>query len=465
MTAADLAVGSEVVVDIGPVAHGGHCIARHEGRVLFVRHAIPGERVRVRVTEGGDGDRFLRADAVEVLSASPDRVPPPCPYAAPGRCGGCDFQHVGLERQRRLKEEVVREQFTRLARSPLPESFRVEPVAGDRDGLRWRTRVEFAVSPHGGVGLRAHRSHEVVPVERCLIAVDAVNTAVDAAVDALHAAVADADAENHATGEVRAGTEAATVDVRAIDSAATADERALDIVAPGSGGVVVVPVPVPPEADVPEVVEPVVGGRDHGTFVVSARGFWQVHPGAAATFLEAALDLLDLRPGETVLDLYSGVGLFSRGLAEGVGPSGRVVAVEADATATGQAQRNLAAYPWVVPVRARVDDFFGVARPKRKGPGRRRTSRPATRHPLAPPRADVVLLDPPRTGAGRDVVGAVTALGPRAVVHVACDPAALARDSADLADRGYRLVTLRAFDAFPMTHHVECLALFEPHPR
>ncbi len=99
--------GLDVELEIGPIAHGGHCVARHEGRVVFVRHAIPGERVLATITEGAEDSRFLRADAVEILTASGDRVEAPCPYAGPDACGGCDFQHVALERQRSMLADVV----------------------------------------------------------------------------------------------------------------------------------------------------------------------------------------------------------------------------------------------------------------------------------------------------------------------------------------------------------------------
>ncbi|HEY6742565.1 MAG TPA: TRAM domain-containing protein, partial [Lapillicoccus sp.] len=167
MTSAAL-VGTEAVVEVGPVAHGGHCVARIDGRVVFVRHALPGERARVTITEGEEDSRFLRGDAVEILVASPHRVDRPCPYAGPGRCGGCDFQHASLAYQRDLKAAVVREQFSRLA--GIDVEVTVEPLPGDDDGLRWRSRVEFAVDDEGRAGLRKHRSHEIIPVADCFIA-------------------------------------------------------------------------------------------------------------------------------------------------------------------------------------------------------------------------------------------------------------------------------------------------------
>lgn len=443
-----LAVGDEVDLVVGPVAHGGHCVARHgaDGQVVFVRHAIPGERVRVRVTEVGPQGRYVRADAVAVHEASADRVEAPCPFAGPGRCGGCDWQHVRLEGQRRLKAEVVAEQLVRLGRFT-PEEVEAlglvcEPVPGDRDGLRWRTRVEFAVGRdrqvqaertegQGGavVGLRAHRSHRVVALDDCLISTE---------------------------GVVGTGVLHEPPPPRAV---------ALDVVDPAGGPPAVVPLaveqhrgrqgrrgrpdrgrrgartPLRPLVEVPQVTETVstpTGGSHE--FTLSARGFWQVHPGAAAAFTEQVLTWLSPRPGDRVLDLYSGVGLFAVPLAAAVGPEGSVLAVEADRTATQAAARHLSAYPW-----ARA-----VARP----------TQPALAELVAQgERVDLVVLDPPRTGAGPEVVGAVAALRPRTVVYVACDPAALARDLATARDLGLELAGLRVLDAFPMTHHVECLAL------
>ncbi|GAB4076509.1 class I SAM-dependent RNA methyltransferase [Nostocoides australiense] len=419
-----LAVGDRVEVEVGPVAHGGHCVARYEGQVLFVRHTLPGERVVAEVTGIGSGNRFVYADARAVLTASPDRVVPPCPYA--GRCGGCDFQHVALPAQRELKAAVVREQLQRLARLDLP--VEVEPVPGDRGGLRWRTRAEFAVSDDRRVGMRPHRSHEVLSIDDCLIATDAV-----------------------------VGTGVLHRDPSTIAE----DVGAFDVVAPSVGEPVVVPVPQDEAPDpVPDVAEHVAARMLHRQFAVSARGFWQVHPGAPATFVDAVLEMLAPRPGERALDLYSGVGVFAAALAEAVGPVGQVIAIESDATATRHAEANLAAYRHVVAVRARVDDAFGLPRQVR-GPRRGRT-RAGSRHPLLPHTADVVVLDPPRTGAGKDVCCAVAALSPRAIAYVACDPAALARDLATLTGQGYAVTRLRSFDAFPMTHHVECLALLEP---
>ena len=422
-------VGDLVELDIGPIAHGGHCVARLPGdarrMVVFVRHTLPGEHVRARITEQAKG--FLRADAVEVLEPSPERVVPPCRYA--GVCGGCDFQHVSLSEQRHLKAEVVREQFDRLARvdlSALGLDPVVEALPGDRDGLGWRTRVEFAIDPRtGAAGLRRHRSHDVVPIERCLIASPGVT---------------DAD----------------------ITSRTWPDAENVDVTETSHGEVVVSVLPSHAGRE-RRIVEAVHG---LGDLALDARGFWQVHPGAASTFVTTVLDLLDPRPGERALDLYCGVGLFAAALAERIGPLGQVIAVESDRRATAYARKNLAGHRQALVLDGRVDDLFGVPRDTRRSPGRRRRparrSRGTVRSPLLPERAELVVLDPPRTGAGAGVVRAVSDLGPRAIAYVACDPAALARDTATFLEAGYALAGLRCFDAFPMTHHLECIALFVP---
>ena len=157
-------VGDRFEAEVGPVAHGGHCVVRHDDRVVFVRHALPGERVVVSVTEGSEGDRFWRGDAVSVVLSSPDRVSAPCPYAGPGLCGGCDFQHVSPAAQRTLKADVVREQLARLA--GIDRDVVVEEVP---PLLRWRSRMRYVALPGGARGLHVHRSSEVVEIDDCLI--------------------------------------------------------------------------------------------------------------------------------------------------------------------------------------------------------------------------------------------------------------------------------------------------------
>jgi tRNA/tmRNA/rRNA uracil-C5-methylase (TrmA/RlmC/RlmD family) len=395
-------------LEVGPVAHGGHCVARHEGRVVFVRHALPGERVLAQVTEGTARSRFLRADAVQVLAASPDRVPPRCPHARPGGCGGCDFQHVAVRAQRALKADVVREQLTRLARlgaHPLVRGLQVEAVPGDADGLAWRTRVRLAAAPDGRLGLRRHRSHALELLDACPL----LHPLVDA---------------TGVLGRTWPGVSEVSV-----------------AVAPSTGDWVLLAdgEPVPPHRR-ERLVERAAGR----SWRVEGTGFWQVHPGAADVLVDAVRTALGPRPDEHLLDLYSGVGLFAGSLAPDLGPGGRVDAVESDARAVRTARRNLHDLPRVRLHTDRVQAWL------RRGALRR---------------CDLVVLDPPRSGAGRAVVEGLVRLAPRAVAYVACDPAALARDVGTFTGLGWRLAGLRAFDLFPMTHHVEAVALLEPAPQ
>ena len=393
------------IVQVGPVAHGGHCVARLDGQVVFVRHALPGERVRIAITERTR--TFLRADAVEILEPAPGRVEPPCAYA--GQCGGCDFQHVDPAVQRQLLGDVVREQLRRLA--GITWDGEVEAV--EPEALGWRTRMQFAVDADGRPGLRRHRSHEIIPVESCPIAhpglppvlgrtwdSDSVEAIVSSAGERL--LVTDASISDEVESEV-AG-------VVATDGTTRGGRGAL--------------------------TEVVLSAE----FRVSGSGFWQVHPDAASTLVEAVVAGAGARTGDTVLDLYAGVGLFTTFLADEVGDDGVVVSVESDRGATRDARRNLHDLPQVRLVAETVER--------------------ALRHGMLGESADVVVLDPPRTGAKKAVQGIVD-LAPRRIVYVACDPAALARDLASFGAKGYSLTELRAFALFPMTHHVECVAVLE----
>ncbi|HEX5016180.1 MAG TPA: TRAM domain-containing protein [Actinomycetes bacterium] len=398
-----LNVGDRVEVEIGPVAHGGHCVARHEGRVLFVRGVLPGERALVEVVDVGRRGRFVRAVPIEVMTASEYRVTPPCPFAGPraDHCGGCDFQHVRLDEQRRLKAAVVREQLERLGGitdlhtvwsgevEPLPDPEPSQP------GLRWRRRVRLAVDATGQAGLHPHRSHDVVAIDDCLIA----HAGLDVP---------------EITGTSWPGVDEVTVQVDPVSG-----ER---IVTVGRGHGV-------------EAMTMAAAGR---TWQVTAGGFWQVHPDAADVLAEAVMAMAEPRPGEHLVDLYAGVGLFSGVWGSRTG--GRVDAVEGHRTAASDAGQNLADLPQASVHGVAVERFVASAEVQ----------------------PDVVVLDPPRVGAKRQVVEAVAGWLPRAVVYVACDPAALARDVSYFAASGYRLERLRAFDLFPMTHHVECVALLVP---
>ncbi|MFI8368063.1 class I SAM-dependent RNA methyltransferase [Streptomyces sp. NPDC085466] len=428
-------IGEEYEVEVGPVAHGGHCIARtEEGRVLFVRHALPGERVTARVTEGDESSRFLRADAVDILDASKDRIEAPCPFAGPGKCGGCDWQHAKPGAQRRLKGEVIAEQLQRLAGLTPEEAGwdgTVVPAEGDKlpagEVPQWRTRVQYAVDAEGHAGLRKHRSHEVEVIDHCMIAAQGVSEL-----------------------GIEARTWEGMATVEAIAASGSHDRQVILTPRPGARLPLV-------ELDKPVSVMRVdekdggvhrVHGRafvreraDERTHRVGSGGFWQVHPKAADTLMKAVMQGLLPRKGDTALDLYCGVGLFAGALADRVGDQGAVLGIESGKRAVEDARHNLADFPRVRIEQGKVESVLprtGITE------------------------VDLIVLDPPRAGAGKQTVRHLAGLGARRIAYVACDPAALARDLGYFQDSGYRVRTLRAFDLFPMTHHVECVAILEP---
>ena len=429
-----------VELAVGPVAHGGHCVARTDGRVVFVRHTLPGERVLARLTETGDDPataRFWRADAVEVLEASPDRVPDAWPAAGPGGVGGGELAHVSLDGQHRWKSAVLAEQLTRLARldpADLPGgAVHVEAAPGDPDrgGLHWRTRIELVAGPDGRAGMHRYRTHDVLALDP-----RAPGGPMPLATEDV---LALADAEDVFTRRWEPGTRLELVAPAGHDAApllladgltwhgGRADRR--------------------PNAR-RTVTETVTVGGTTWTHRLAGDGFWQVHREAPAVLVGAVLDALEAAGGATVLDLYAGAGLFTLPLSDAVdaaGATGRVVSVEGSPRAVKDARRSLHDRPHVELHAGPVDHVLAGLRATAGSSG-------GLAH------ADAVVLDPPRVGAGRVVVEQVAHLAPRTVVYVACDPAALARDIAIFAGHGYDLTALRAFDLFPMTHHLEAVA-------
>lgn len=413
-------VGTLLELDVTGIAHGGISVARHEGRVVFVSDAVPGERVVARVTEDRKKS-FWRADTVSVVTPSEHRVDHVWPEAALDRdpavrAGGAEFGHVALSHQRTLKHDVLVDAFSRFARTDLTEvlghDVTVESAPGDDEtnGLGWRTRVRLHVDEDGTAGPFAARSHTVVPVTSLPLAAQRVQDAAPLARGAMPGA------------------------------------SVVDVLAPsGAEGARLVI-----DEQKPTVVTEVVGDR---SFAVDDTGFWQVHRQAPAVLTAAVQDLVDrdrLDPEGQHLDLYGGVGLLAAALGDVVGPKARITSVESAARATEHAQENLAEWLGARAETGRVDRWLA------------RTAADASRPELQRFRAGTVVLDPPRSGAGREVVVQIAALQPAQVVYVACDPVALARDVATFADLGYRLEALRAFDLFPHTHHLEAVARLVP---
>ena len=393
----ELSVGQRLVVTIEKIAHGGHFIARHLGAVIFVRHAIPGEQVEIEITSASSS--FNRADVVNVLTASKDRVSPPCQYAHRSGCGGCDFQHISLSRQRELKADVITEQFLRIAKKDL--RIKVEEVGGP---LGYRTRFGAVTTRDGALGFRQARSNKVVPVSNCRI---------------LQAEINYQELSNRKwKGDLQVEVSFSSTGERTIATGYTRDKSPVRT------------------AEGPDVATYKVDGF---ALEVSQRSFWQSHKLAPQVLTEAVLKYAQIKSGDHVLDLYGGVGLFTAKFLDLVGESGRIDLVEGSKSASGDAARNFANFASVGIHTGDVEKILP------------RFSK-----------ADVIVLDPPREGAGKNVVSSMVSLQPRSIIYVACDPAALARDTAYLEGLGYGLAEIRAFDLFPMTQHIESVALFQP---
>lgn len=400
---------SDVTLVVGAPAHGGHCVARHDGRVVFVRHALPGETVVARLTEADAGARFWRADAVDVLEASPDRVPHVWPEAGPGEIGGAELGHVSLEGQLSWKSAVLEDAFARFAGVAFPGEVRAVPGDDERGGLHYRTRVTAVADAEGRASMHLFRSHSLHPLVAMPLATEA---AEDALLGQRFPAGARISVADPSEGDVFVAVDGERWHSGRRDTRPNAARRVRELVR--------------------------VGGVEH-PMVVDATGFWQVHREAPSLLATRVAALAG--SGDSAVDLYAGAGLITVGLAD---QFDRVVSVEADSDAARAARRNLSG-------RANATVLEGdVRKSLRTGFGD---------HGVGP--GAVVVLDPPRSGAGSETLSALATLDVRRVVYVACDPVALARDTALLAGHGYSLTHAEAWDLFPMTHHVETLAVFE----
>jgi tRNA/tmRNA/rRNA uracil-C5-methylase (TrmA/RlmC/RlmD family) len=406
--------------------HGGEGVARVEGKAVFVADTLPGEEVVLRVVD--DRKRWARAELLEVVDPSPDRVEPPCPHAPrPGRpgCGGCDLQHAAPDAQRRLKTRVVREQLERLGHLTDPPVEECRSVGPD---LGYRTHARMHADEEGRLGFHVAGTHDVVPIDVCPQLTDAAQ--------ALREEVGDATGADEVTLRAHASTATSALVLHPGPGPLELPDTDADLLLAQPDGTAI---SLRGEGELAEVVD----GRRYG---FHASSFFQVGPQAAQALVDEVREACGEVEGALVWDLYAGVGLLSLALAA---DGAEVVAVEGDAGSAEHARVNAEANGLALDVRAEP-----VARMVRaalgRGPG------------VAGDPPDLVVLDPPRTGAGEDIVTGLTRLGPARIVYVACDPAALARDAATLAASGYRLHRAVPLDLFPMTHHVEVVATFVP---
>lgn len=408
-------LGRDVEITPTGIAHGGFAVGRLDGRVIFVSDAIPGETVIARISDDSKSS-FWRADTVTILEGSPHRVPHVWPEASVdkdprGRVGGADFGHISLPFQRELKRDVLKDSLARFGKiddttiSLLLDSVRSLPADDSRGGLGWRSRVRLHVDDSGRVGPRARRSHSVMPVTNLPLASDGIN--LIAPLRDNYAGVSTIDVLSPSVGEPRLiiGTQT------------------------------------------PTVIRERVGDRE---FRVDDNGFWQIHDEAPRVLTETITELLDrdrFDPTAYNLDLYGGVGLLASALAVVGGTGTRITSVEANERATEHAGENLSEWVGAFAETATVEKWL-VALEKKASETERARLRAAT-----------VIVDPPRSGAGRDVMSVLGSLGPAQIVYVACDPVALARDIAFAQAYGYRPSALRALDMFPHTHHLETVCV------
>lgn len=449
------AADQDIVLTVGPPAHGGHCVARPQGepngRVVFVRHALPGETVRARLTEMNA--KIWRADAVEVLTASPDRVDSIWPQAGPGGVGGGELAHVALPAQRTWKRWVLADCLRRIGGPQVARAVLDLPGAGESGavviesmpseaapsarGTATRTRVSLSVDPQGRAGMHVFRSGTVLPLRTLPLAVPEIEQ-----IGLLERSLW----RKH----YRPGSRVEVVAPSGGEPLVLIDGRVLSATGRSTG-----------RRRVEEVVDASALGLGELRYSVHAEGFWQVHRQAPAVLVDRVVRAalgdhsqpgapVDQRSaaGQRVLELYSGSGLFSLPLAMVLGargPAGSLHCLEGEARAVADARRNLHGLPLARLAAGRVTaKAVAAAGTAFDGGG-----------------PDVVVLDPPRRGAGREVAGALAALAPRRIVLVACDPAALARDLGVLLASGYRLTSMSALDMFPHTHHFETVTVAE----
>jgi tRNA/tmRNA/rRNA uracil-C5-methylase (TrmA/RlmC/RlmD family) len=385
-------------LEIEKVAHGGIFVARHEGRVVFVSHTAPGEKVKAKVYEDKGGS-FCRAETLEVLSPSNNRVSHIWKEADRLGAGGAEFGHLALDYQRSLKTEVLEESLSRMA--GISQRVQVLPVPGDEttNGLGYRTRVQLHVSAEGVAGPYQERTHNVVPVKSLPLAVTEINEL-------------------------------------GIHLKNWQDVKRIEIATASTGGVQWF-IDKKLKGD-KKLTERAVGR----SFRISSGGFWQVHRGAAELLASEVVELSEgLDPEANNLDLYGGVGLFSGALATKYGKKLNITTVESSKVATSDASANLVDLAKHKAVAAPVEGFLRLQ----------------IKQGLQLAGATVI-LDPPRAGAGKTVVDQLVFLEPKKILYVACDPVSLARDLKAFMGSGYRLEQIRSYDLFPHTHHFETIA-------
>lgn len=395
------------------MSNGADAIGRHEGKAIFVPFAIPNETVRVEIVE--DKPTFARAKLIEVIAPSPDRATPVCKHF--GVCGGCHWQHINYEAQLKWKKQVVIDQLKRIGGIASPP---VADTIPSPSPLHYRNHVQFSQTEDGKLGFVAKMTNFIVPIDECHIAHPDIMSLFNQLdiekldIDRIGVRVTSDDAM--IVFESESG-EPPDVEIDLEASVASVDKDGNVFTMIGSD----------------HLIE-TINGRD---FEVSASSFFQVNAKQAENLVRVALDALDVQDGDTVLDLYCGVGLFTAFIAS---TAKRVIGVESYAPAVRDAEVNLDEFNNVelyeAPVEMAMDHLVKES-------------------------VQRVILDPPRAGCDKRVLDALIKIAPQRIVYVSCDPATLARDAKRLISGGYHLVSAQPLDMFPQTHHIETVAIFD----
>ncbi len=385
-------------LDLNRIASDGRALGRWDGKVVFVPYAIPGESVRLEIEREYSG--WLQGFLLDVIKASPDRVDPVCPHFGPQGCGGCQWQHIQYGAQLHFKTEIVRDQFRRLGKLPRAPVAAALPVA---EPLAYRNHVQLHNSPEGPGFMRADKKG-ILPIRACPL---------------MSGALARMFTElSPSTSQVR------RIFLRA--GLHTGEEMVVHEYADGS---------LAPLTGCGCFHEEVLGMR----YRISASSFFQVNTLGAEALVNTVLELIEPNGADSILDLYSGVGLFSLPLGQ---RAHSLVAVESHPQSVSDAQSNLKA--------AGLHNCRLIEGPVQDVLDKLQTGFTAA------------VVDPPRRGCGKKVLDQLARLHPARIVYVSCDPATLARDARHLADCGYHLVRVQPLDLFPQTFHIECVSLFIP---
>ncbi len=370
--------------------------------------------------------RFAIAEVVEILTDSPDRVQAPCPYFGEGKCGGCQFQQIDYTKQVNLKQQIVRDQLARLGGLP---NVTVNPTIASPDAYGYRSHATFHVAPNGHLGFIKTDHRTVLPIDDCLLLSPA-----------LHHAFAEAKSENFTTGtriRFQAGTEGqpihfpmGTVTDDVAEPLADKPNQYTNRKSKRSHAVTSAPIDSGTLSN--DAVYYTIKDR---TFRCSAGSFFQVNLAQAEKLVDLVLERLNLQGSEHILDLYSGVGLFTAFIAA---KATKVAAVELFEPAIEDAQVNLDDYTNIELYVGKIESVL----------------------PRLGYNYEAAVVDPPRAGMDASALDALVNIQPKQIVYVSCDPATLARDAKRLTASGYTLRDVQPVDMFPQTYHIECVAHF-----